>query len=139
MYYSIFLIIPAIPLLLYRKYLYYFLKGLCIYFSGLLLEKLEEKAPIILERKDGHIQITYTAGGIKHIFVPISYDMSLEASQCAVISHFEDGTTKELFHEHDVPILITANNIGAKYIIVKNNYTDEERTFTGDQPIEFFM
>ena len=139
MYCFIFLIIPAIPLFLYRKYLYYFLKGLCIYFSGLFLEKFEEKYPVILERKDGHIQITYTAGGIKHILVPLSYDMSLEASQCLVESHFEDGTVKELFHEHDVPILITANNIGAKHIIVRNVYTEEERTFTGDEVIEFFM
>lgn len=128
------------PIFLYRYVLYYSLKGLYIYLRSNIRKKINSQKPITMNRHQGYLQITYKDhNDTKSIYVPVRHDIALESSQCEVIAHISKDLAIPLVQENDVPIFVTAEDLGAKYISVRNIYTQEERLFKGNENVEFFM
>ena len=140
------LILPICAVVAYYLYtygyiIYYGMVGLLIYTKERLRKVTTVIPPITLYRHHNHIRVVYTDnyGEKRYIFVPLDLTMELEASQCEVIAHIDKTGAIPLKQEDDIPILVTANHLNAKYISVRNTHTQEEKLFKGNEKVEYFI
>jgi sulfur carrier protein ThiS len=74
---------------------------------------------------------------IKSIYIPIRANNALSAAECTVTVHYDDRKI-EIKQDTEIPILINAYDMGAKKIVVTNNFSGVQKIFTGnEQPITF--
>lgn len=92
-----------------------------------------------IKRSSKYLEIAYTENGKpKTLLIPTNLSQAFAASQCEVVIHYDHGSSKDLIQDCDIPILVTANDLGARSITVYNTATGEERMYTGNNPVLYF-
>lgn len=105
----------------------------------------------VVEKFDNYMTITYydqDDDKMRKVFLPLRMDNVLAVNECKVEaficnrsdngSNSSDHKVVTIVQDPEIPILVTASNLGAEYILVHNNFNGEEKHFKGEEPVECF-
>jgi len=76
--------------------------------------------------------------GKRKVYLPLRADGVLAINECTIRAFYRDHGSLIIKQDPELPIFITASDIGAVYIIVRNNFNGEERKFVGEEKVECF-
>jgi hypothetical protein len=74
----------------------------------------------------------------RKLFIPLEVSNTLEMNECEVYIFYKDGETEKLKQDPEIPILVTADDIDADYIEVKNKFNGETRKYRGNDKVVCF-
>lgn len=127
------------------KYYYYISLGIHAFFNRIKVRTIKYiadnylEAPFEIRRHQKYIEFIYVEDGVKkELYFPVNEVQSYLASQCTVTIIYDEKCGKNFHQDADIPVLVTANDLGAKHVQVLNNLTCEERIYEGNDKIEYF-
>lgn len=94
----------------------------------------------IIERHAGYLYIEYTEDHRKKsVYIPLRAEQSFMSMQCEVTAIYDNSIGKTIKQDTDIPLMVTAQDLGAKKVQILNVFNGTERIYKGNQKLEYFI
>jgi hypothetical protein len=108
-------------------------------FHSYLREQFKEDS-FTIERKDNYCILKYLEDGeTKELYIPLDISQNMAASQSIIEVIVDKDHKYEICQDPEMPILVTANDLGANSIVVTNNFTGEVHAFHDNDKVHFYL
>jgi hypothetical protein len=106
----------------------------------------------VVEKFDNYMTISYFDSDdnkMRKVYLPLQMDNVLAMNECKIEAFYSDDNEEinqkrggekiiTIKQDPEIPVMVTAGNMGANYILVHNLFNGEEKIFRGDQKVECF-
>lgn len=98
----------------------------------------------VVEKFDNYMTVSYfdkDDGKIRKVFLPLRMDNVLSMNECKIEAFYSDEKGERIVtikQDPEIPVLVTASSMGAKYILVHNVFNGEEKIFKDEEKVECF-